>query len=472
MDKKALLKLIKTGEQIDVELKTSRTDLTKDVYETVCSFNNRDGGHIILGVKNDKTIIGVEKESIDKIKKDFTTTINNGSKIYPPLYIEPEEIEIDLDTTVIHIFVPCGKQVRRLNGRVMDRTYEGDIDISNNEELVYKLYARKQGSFYVNKVFKGRFLDMLDESLIERARKRAVANNKDHEWAGMTNEELLRSAGLILEDIDTQEEGITLAGVLLFGKDNYIVNVLPQYKTDAIFRVQNLDRYDDRDVIITNLLDAFPRLMDFGRKHLNDTFVLDGDVSVSARDAILREIISNILAHRDYSSAYPAKLIIEQDRIFTENSNLAHGHGELQLSKFEPFPKNPAISKVFREIGYADELGSGMRNSYKYTKLYSGGTPVFEEGDIFRTTIPLKEIATKKVGPMDTTGKTTEKTTEKTADLIIRLMRKEPTITINQMATAAGITVDGINYHLRKLREKGAIDRVGGDKGGKWVVLD
>ena len=62
MDKKALLKLIKTGEKIDVELKTSRTDLTKDVYETVCSFNNRDGGHIILGVKNDKTIIGVEKE--------------------------------------------------------------------------------------------------------------------------------------------------------------------------------------------------------------------------------------------------------------------------------------------------------------------------------------------------------------------------------------------------------------------------
>ena len=43
--------------------------------------------------------------------------------------------------------------------------------------------------------------------------------------------------------------------------------------------------------------------------------------------------------------------------------------------------------------------------------MYSGGTPVFEEDDIFRTTIPLKEIAPKKVGAMDTTGKTTEKTT-------------------------------------------------------------
>ena len=55
--------------------------------------------------------------------------------------------------------------------------------------------------------------------------------------------------------------------------------------------------------------------------------------------------------------------------------------GLLDLQKFEPFPKNPAISKVFREIGLADELGSGMRNTYKYTQLYSGQNPLFEEGD-------------------------------------------------------------------------------------------
>ena len=40
-----------------------------------------------------------------------------------------------------------------------------------------------------------------------------------------------------------------------------------------------------------------------------------------------------------------------------------------------------------------------MRNTYKYTKLYSGGEPQFIEGDLFRTIIPLKPIATAKVGP-------------------------------------------------------------------------
>ncbi len=84
--------------------------------------------------------------------------------------------------------------------------------------------------------------------------------------------------------------------------------------------------------------------------------------------------------------------------ITTENANLAHGHGNLNLKTFRPYAKNPPIAKVFRKIGLADELGSGMRNSYKYTKMYSGGEPVFTEADVFTTIIPLSEAATAMVG--------------------------------------------------------------------------
>lgn len=58
--------------------------------------------------------------------------------------------------------------------------------------------------------------------------------------------------------------------------------------------MKSLERYDDRDVIIANLIDSYIRLMEFGKKHLNDVSVLDGTQSVSARDKILREIVSNI----------------------------------------------------------------------------------------------------------------------------------------------------------------------------------
>lgn len=390
-------KLIATGEKIDVELKESRNALNKDIYDTVASFNNRTGGHIILGVNDKREIVGVNPAKVDKMIKDFTTAINNPKKIYPPLYLTPEHMVVD-GKDIIHIQVPEGYQVCRHGSKIFDRSYEGDVNITDSSELVYKMYARKQGSYFVNKVFPNLTLDCLDSSIIARVRKRASIRNQNHSWKDMTDEELLRSANLILIDPQTGRDGLTLAAILLFGKDNAIMSVLPQHKTDAIFRVVNKDRYDDRDVITTNLIDSYDRLIAFGQKHLNDLFVLDGIVNVSARDRILREIVSNTLAHRDYSSGFPAKMIIDDEKIVVENSNLAHGIGALDIKKFEPFPKNPPISKVFREIGLADELGSGMRNTYKYTRLYSATDPIFEEGDVFRTIVPLKRIATEKVG--------------------------------------------------------------------------
>ena len=53
MTSNEIKQLIQDGEKIDVEFKESRTSLNKDVYNSVCSFNNRNGGHILLGV-NDK----------------------------------------------------------------------------------------------------------------------------------------------------------------------------------------------------------------------------------------------------------------------------------------------------------------------------------------------------------------------------------------------------------------------------------
>lgn len=398
LNENELLEIIGRGECHTTEFKKSTTDITKDVYESICAFSNRDGGHVFLGVKDNGEILGIEPNCIEKMKKDFVTAINNANKMYPPLFLTPIEYELQ-ERKILHIYVPVGTQVSRCSGRIYDRNNESDIDITDNEELVYKLYARKQGTYFVNKVFPEWGMDVLRSDLIERARKMTRAKSNNHPWLSMDDAELLRSAGLILLDHESRKEGITLAAILLFGKDTTIMSALPQHKTDMIFRVQNLDRYDDRDVIVTNLLDSYDRMSEFAQKHLNDPFVLDGMQSISARDAILREIISNSLAHRDYSSGYVAKMVIEKDRIFAENSNRTHGYGNLNLNTFEPFPKNPAISKVFREIGLADELGSGMRNTYKFTKLYSGGVPQFIEGDVFKTVIPLNETATMKSGP-------------------------------------------------------------------------
>ena len=470
-------RLIQNGEKIDVEFKESKHSLTKDVFDTVCSFNNRNGGHIILGINDKRDIVGVSKDKVDKVIKEFTTAINNPQKIYPPLYLLPEIFEIN-GKQIIYIRVPEGFQVCRHNGKIWDRSYEGDINITDNAELVYKLYARKQGSYFVNKVYPNLDVDFLDFSVIERVKKMAVERNKNHIWGNMSNEDVLRSANLILTDSETNREGITLAAILLFGKDNSIMSVLPQHKTDAIFRVENKDRYDDRDVIITNLIDSYYRLIEFGRKHLNDLFVLDGIVNVNARDRILREIVSNTLAHRDYSSGFPAKMIIDTEKILVENSNLSHGIGILDLNKFEPFSKNPSISKVFREIGFADELGSGMRNTNKYTQLYTGQKPVFEEGNIFKTIIPLKKIATRKVGRNDVVHNVVYNVVHNVAhdvvhdkldlvEFIKEKVRSNNKITRKSMADEVGVSVKTIERIIKLIEN---LKYVGTGSNGHWEL--
>lgn len=49
MTETEIWELIKIGESTTVEFKKSTNEITKDVYDTICSFSNRDSGHIFGG---------------------------------------------------------------------------------------------------------------------------------------------------------------------------------------------------------------------------------------------------------------------------------------------------------------------------------------------------------------------------------------------------------------------------------------
>ena len=93
-------------------------------------------------------------------------------------------------------------------------------------------------------------------------------------------------------------------------------------------------------------------------------------------------------------NAFPAKLIIDRgQQVRTENSNKPHGFGLINPETFSPFPKNPVIARFFREIGRADELGSGVRRLMKYGKAYGGNDPELIEGDVFRIIVKYPDSA-------------------------------------------------------------------------------
>ena len=393
MKMEKLQELLLDGEGLTVEFKQSKNKLNKDVFETVCAFLNRNGGHLLLGVEDNGGIVGIETQAVEKVKKDFVTSMNNPQKISPTFYLSVEEVTID-GKSILYIYIPESSQVHRCNGRIYDRNEDGDIDITDNTNLVSGLYMRRQGTYTENRIFPFAELSELRSDIFTKVRKLAANQRANHPWETMNDLELLKSAGLYLKDLQSGKVGITLGGILLFGNDQLIQAALPHYRTDAILRRENIDRYDDRDDIRTNLIDSYTRLMQFAAKHLNDKFYLEKEQRISLRDKIFREVISNILIHREFTNPFPAKLVIEKDKVYAENSNKPHGNGIIDPETFSPFPKNPTIAKFFKEIGWVEELGSGVRNIYKYNKIYSGVEPTFIEGDVFKTIIPLAMQAT------------------------------------------------------------------------------
>jgi len=391
MSEKQLQDMIRRGEGLDLEFKACRDQLPRSVYETVCAFLNRHGGTILLGVADDGAVLGIEPNALEQVRKDFVTAINNPQKLTPPTYLSIDDVEVD-GKTLIRIYVPESSQVHRCNGRIYDRNEDGDLDITDHTVQVAQLYQRKHATYSENKVYSWIQPGDLRADLIDRCRRHVRINRKNHPWSDMDDATLLQSAQLVQSDPDSGKSGVTLAGVMLFGCDNQILQVCPAHRTDLLLRKVDLDRYDDRDLVRTNLIDSYDRILAFIQKHLPDPFYLEGIERRSLRDHIFREVASNMLIHREYASGATSRLIIEYGRVVTDNPSRPHGFGLLTPETMIPYQKNPILSGFFREIDRADELGSGMRKMMLYGKKYGGADPQLIEGDSFRMIISVPEF--------------------------------------------------------------------------------
>jgi ATP-dependent DNA helicase RecG len=466
-----LQQLIRDGEGLTVELKRCANELPKSVYETVCSFSNRYGGYIILGVEDNGKISGVAPEAVPQIKKDFASAVNNAQRFSPTLFITLEEAAID-GKIVLWCYVPFTSQLVMFGGTIYDRAEDGDFDVTHSPELLGMIVSRKQGASSENKIFPyAADNELLMERLMPQIRQLALSRNEKHPWAKLSDREIMQSAGLYQTDHITGKSGYTLAAILLFGSDPIIRSCLPGYVTDCILRRENLDRYDDRIMVSCNLIDAFDKIMDFIAKHTLDKFCMEGVQSVSMRTKIARELVSNIIVHREYTSTFPAKVVIERNRIVTENWCMPKRPGKLDPNTFTPQPKNPLLANFFINIGYADALGSGVRNLYKYTRIYSGGEPELIEGDVFRTVVPLN---LSDISVSDN-GKVSDKMSDKSAvsdkrygGMLLAYLTDNGEISTSEAAVMIGRTAKTARRVLLQLVDEGAVVTTGANRNRKY----
>lgn len=474
MEQERFKEILEIGETIRVEFKRCGNGIESDTYETVCSFLNRFGGDIFLGVTDSGHVVGVPENSVSSMIKNFISCVSNSDLITPTVYLEPRPLLYE-GKTVIHIHVNPSAEVHSYKKEIFDRVDDADVHVTSTSQIAM-MYIRKQSIFTERKVFPYIKVEDLRLDLLPTIRQMAANSaNGRHIWQKTDDMELLRSAGLFGTNHETGKHGLNLAAVLLLGRDDVIKDVAPAYETDALLRRINIDRYDDREIVCTNLVESYDLLMEFAQKHLPDPFYLENEQRISLRGVICREMVSNILIHREFSSSYPAKFVIENNRIYTENANRASWSGEITLENFEPNPKNPIIASFFRNIGLADKLGSGVRNIFKYAKYYQGGHPHFFEQDVFRTSV---EFESETIKVADATINATISDTDATINATIseedlqmlRLIQAKPDITYTELSEQLNLHRATVARRIKSLAEKRVISRIGARKTGAWKI--
>ena len=515
MEAKELREVLKQREKRTLEYKRAWDNVPGNLFETICAFLNREGGLIVLGAEDNGEIKkGVSPDAAYQMCRDISNMSNNPQKLSPTFLLQPEEVEID-GKKVIVVYVPCSSQVHSTAGKVYDRSSDGDYVLKTDAEIS-AAYLRKSQAYSENKVYPYMRMEHLQEKTIRKAKKLIKEMYPKHPWLKLSTMEMLKQANLYREDLSGGEGGFSLAALMLFGKQEAIQSMLPYYRIDAVVRLNDVDRYDDRFTSFGNIIDGYDDLMEFMRKHLPDPFYMEDDQRKSLLTLIFREVIANMLVHREYLNPTFTTIEIGREGIVIKNANKPLHSGPVTLRNYVRHPKNPHISNFFVQMGRAEYLGTGIRNLYKYVPIYTGGEPEIIEGDVFEVRMKLpkgfwsgeeketesvmgndvienvienviekrgikkSQLTTRQLGIIQRLIETGKKyvpgvVLENVPENVIENVTENDIVnnveTLESLAAMCGRSTRTIHRDIVGLKELGLVRRDGGDLGGIWVVL-
>jgi ATP-dependent DNA helicase RecG len=250
----------------------------------------------------------------------------------------------------------------------------------------------------------GRFnLADLDPETLKAFRQRFVSREPDHPWLGLDDKNLLIQLGGWKRDRITGKEGLTLAGLLMFGRERSILDALPHYQLDYQERLsKDLEtRWTYRLTLDgkweANLFNFYYRVYSRLVDDINVPFQLDKDAVRRGETHVheaLREALVNSLIHADHQSSRPIKIIKFKSSFFFLNP------GCLRISLQQLYdggisdPRNPNLQKMFQMLGLSEKAGSGFGKILRAWKEQQWFTPlVSEKLDLDMTLVALPMIS-------------------------------------------------------------------------------
>ena len=391
MNSHDIKKLLQKGERLTLEVKLAKADVPKSLWESYSAFANTMGGTILLGVLEDLKekqptkrykIVGVE--DVDKIIKDFWNTINSN-KVSDNILTNSDVEALDVDgAKVICIHVPMAdwrvKPVY-LNENVYKNTFrrnhEGDYHCT--EQHVRAMIRDSYEGGNDGALMEHYGMDDVDLDTLRRYRTLFQYRNDGHVWNEADDMTFLKNLGGYTVDRETGKEGLTMAGLMMFGKGLSIQERFANFRMDYI-DFSNLigdERYSDRLTYDgrweNNLYQFFSRVVPKVTFDLPRPFRMEGiqRVDDTPQHKAVREAFTNAIIHADIMLE-TGILRIEKhdDRLVFRNPGLLVLPMEEIYEGGVSKARNPKMQNMLRMIGYGENLGSGfpmILNAWKQT---------------------------------------------------------------------------------------------------------
>ncbi len=372
-----ILQDLHLSEDQETEFKAADGGLPSSIWETVSAFANTDGGHIVLGVAERDgvfTVQGVRKP--EALIKVFWDTHNNPQKLNQPI-CSPADVDIvTVDKhRLVCIHIPRVQRQQRpvyiksnpFQG-TYKRNYEGDYRCTEAE--VRQMLRDAGDEPLDNQILEGFDLQDLDEDSLTAYRQRFASRDPDHPFLALNDRDFLDRLGGWRQDRRSKLAGITLAGLLMFGRERSLLDALPHFHLDYQEQLSSdpEERWTYRITLDgkwpPNLFNFYYRVYPRLVERIDAPFKLDKAGTRLEETHVheaLREALVNTLIHADHQSSRPINIIKRRDGFSFINP------GRLRIPKEQLYqggvtdPRNPNLQKMFQMLGLGEKAGSGFQ---------------------------------------------------------------------------------------------------------------
>lgn len=488
-----LKQLIYKGEKVDVECKKAESCVPKSAYESYSAFANTKGGYIILGVDENKkkakpeerfSIQGIENPS--KQLEDFWNTINSD-KVNINILKDEDVFQVTEGTiTLIVIHVPRANFQTRpvyigmnpFTG-AFKRNHEGDYHCTNAE--IRAMFRDQNAEGVDDMVIEHYTMDDVDADTLRAYRMRFQNENGEHIWNTYDDKHFLEMLGGYRKDRDKGIEGLTLAGLMMFGNGLVVRDVFDNIFMDYRDESHKTDdvRWNDRITYDgtweNNVFNFLGKVLPKLTAELPKPFKLKGYVREddTPLHKAVRESCVNMIIHADYMLEGSLKVIKTAEGFEISNPGVLKIPKELIFRGGNSKARNPRMQSMLRMVGYGDNVGSGFPTILNAWEEQGWEMPeLIEDTVLNQVTLILKmkqEKVTKKNGEKKAAKKSGEKkVAKKTLEnqmLILDCMQHGVWYKASDFEEVVSVKESRIKELLKALTEQGKIESTGSTKG-------